>query len=338
MSTGAASSTTAVVAGPSIAVTKGGTTTNVNVGGGTLSEVVNAVNAAGIGVTATAVQTSPGVYKLQMASATTGASSALSVNLNNAALASMATLTTAQDAQITVGSGPGAYAVTSAKNTISGVLPGVTFGLLTSSASPVTVSVNPDGEAVADKVAKLVDAANAALADVKTKSGFSAAAKVGGVLLGDATVRQLEQQVLSAVSNLVNSSTTATSVAPAGVTLTRDGTVKFDRAKFLEAYANNGVPATSTTTTLAGLDQLAKRLEAIAKGATDTVTGSLTTAIKGRETETRRIDKDIAAWDVRLASREKTLRRQFSALEVALGRMKDQSNWLAGQLASLPTP
>jgi flagellar hook-associated protein 2 len=31
------------------------------------------------------------------------------------------------------------------------------------------------------------------------------------------------------------------------------------------------------------------------------------------------------------------MRRQFAAMETALGKLRDQSNWLAGQLASLPT-
>jgi flagellar hook-associated protein 2 len=33
--------------------------------------------------------------------------------------------------------------------------------------------------------------------------------------------------------------------------------------------------------------------------------------------------------------REKTLRAQFNAMESALGTMKSQSNWLAGQIAGL---
>ena len=45
----------------------------------------------------------------------------------------------------------------------------------------------------------------------------------------------------------------------------------------------------------------------------------------------------IADWDVRLQARRQGLQKQFADLEVALGKMKDQSSWLSGQLASLPT-
>ena len=43
----------------------------------------------------------------------------------------------------------------------------------------------------------------------------------------------------------------------------------------------------------------------------------------------------IADWDVRLATRRKTLTRQFTAMETALSSLKNQSSWLAGQLGSL---
>jgi len=43
--------------------------------------------------------------------------------------------------------------------------------------------------------------------------------------------------------------------------------------------------------------------------------------------------EQIADWDDRLASREALLKTQYANLETALGKLKDQSTWLAGQLA-----
>ena len=45
----------------------------------------------------------------------------------------------------------------------------------------------------------------------------------------------------------------------------------------------------------------------------------------------------IADWDVRLGLRKDALTRQFSALEVSLGKMQNQASWLSGQIAQLPT-
>ena len=71
--------------------------------------------------------------------------------------------------------------------------------------------------------------------------------------------------------------------------------------------------------------------------AIDFGTGSITTAISGRKTRISQLNDQISNWDVRLAAREATLRAQFATMETALGKLKDQSSWLAGQLASLST-
>jgi len=82
---------------------------------------------------------------------------------------------------------------------------------------------------------------------------------------------------------------------------------------------------------------IAARLDAAASDAIDFGTGSITTAISGRQTQISQIDDQISNWDVRLAAREATMRAQFAAMETALGKLRDQSNWLAGQLGSLPS-
>jgi len=82
---------------------------------------------------------------------------------------------------------------------------------------------------------------------------------------------------------------------------------------------------------------VAARLNAAASGAIDFGTGAITTAISGRQEKLGDLDTQIANWDVRLASRQAMLRQQFADMETALGKLKDQSNWLAGQLAGLPS-
>jgi flagellar hook-associated protein 2 len=68
---------------------------------------------------------------------------------------------------------------------------------------------------------------------------------------------------------------------------------------------------------------------------TTLVEGTLGGIIRRRNESIRGLNDQVAAWDVRLATRKANLQRQFSSLEVALGKMQQQSNWLAGQLAGL---
>ena len=85
------------------------------------------------------------------------------------------------------------------------------------------------------------------------------------------------------------------------------------------------------------MEGVAQRVFDLAKAATDTTTGTLVTLAKGRDQLAKDIEKRIDAWDLRLAQRKETLTRQFTAMETALSSMKNQSNWLAGQISSLPS-
>jgi flagellar hook-associated protein 2 len=232
---GTGGSITAVLAGG----LRNGTVTAkyVSTGDGTLSAVVNAVNTANAGVTAAAVQSAPGQYKLQLASTGTGLTGASSTATGTltAAFGSFATLSTAQDSSITVGSGPSAFTVTSPTNQVSNVLSGVTLNLL--AAGTTTVTVARDVDALASKVATMIDQANGAIADIKAQTGYDAKTKVAGPLLGDLTLRQLQSKIVNAVLDPVATSTTA--AAAAGISINKSGALTFDKTKFIAAYNAN---------------------------------------------------------------------------------------------------
>ena len=213
---------------------------SVNIGDGSLQSVVNGINNANMGVSATAVQTGSAAYRLQLSSNTAG--TANDMTIDGAAftgIGSMTTLVQASDAQITVGSGPGAYQVTASSNTISTLLPGVTLTLQKADPNATqTVNVNPDGSGLADKIQKMVDAANSAVTEIQRQTSYDSTNKTAGTLLGDPTVGRLQDQVDSAVANAVGASS-LTSAGLAGVSIDADGSISFDKSKFLTAYAND---------------------------------------------------------------------------------------------------
>jgi flagellar hook-associated protein 2 len=122
----------------------------------------------------------------------------------------------------------------------------------------------------------------------------------------------------------------------AGVQLTRDGLVTFDKVKFESAYAADPAAAAAIFYGAAGSEGIAQRLAAVSLSATKSTTGMISAAIDTRRADIKRIDDSIALWDVRLVRKEAVLRKQFAALEGALGAAQQQGNWLAGQIASLP--
>jgi flagellar hook-associated protein 2 len=217
---------TQVASGPLTFTKQDGSTVEVQTGSGSLADVIAAVNASSAGITASAVQTSPGQYRLQLSATGTGAASQFTVS-GLTGFSGLNILTQASDAQITVGTNPAtAFTVTSSTNTFAAVVPGLSF-TVSRLESGVTVGSTVDGSAVADDVRKLVDAANTVLSSIQTATQWNATTKSGGALVGDSTARSLQQSIL----NLVGSSG-----AP-GVSLTRSGRLSFDESTFTTAFA-----------------------------------------------------------------------------------------------------
>ena len=344
-SSGTTAATTDVVTNaPSLTMTKNGVTTTIALTTGTLDDVVKSVNAANAGVTATAVQVSPGAYKLQLTSSTTGADDGKGITLtkgggaspfNTSSLGSL-TVNAGNDAQIYVGPAGSGYTISRPSNTISDLIPGATLTLLKADPTAnTTVTLAADPNAAADAVSKMVDAVNSIFGQIKLDASYNQTTKKGGAFTGDPLTRTLQQQLASAATNGVTGNALG-SPGLAGVSINRDGTLTFDKQKFLDAYAKD--PASVQAVLGAGTTAspgVAGRLAAIAKSATDIGTGSLTLAISNRQSQVSALGTQISAWDDRLALKQKTLQSQFTAMETALGNMKSQSNWLAGQIASL---
>lgn len=213
------------------------TATNVDTGDGTLSAVTNAINTANVGITATAIQSTPGNFRLQLSSTTTGAKSAVTLPADAfGALGSLQTLTAGQDASLTVGTGPAAYTVTSSSNAVSNVLSGVTINLVTTGSASVAVAPNP--ALLADKAQELAALTNDVLDFVKANAAYDLEAKRGGPFTGDFAVRTLADGLLRSIVGGVSTSTLGNPAA-AGFATTKEGRVNFDRAKFLEMYGKD---------------------------------------------------------------------------------------------------
>ncbi|HEU5449658.1 MAG TPA: flagellar filament capping protein FliD, partial [Acidimicrobiia bacterium] len=238
-SSGTVASTAVIVATGPVTVQVGTETVNIDPGNGSLSALVDAINASGAGISAAAVKVGTAGYRLQISSTTTGAGSDIVVDNTNlsASLGSFATVQEGRDAVIRIGEGAGAYDVSSPTDSINDLLPGVSVQLLEADpGKTVTVTVARDANSIADKVSALVDAANAALSAIASNSTYDPETRKAGLLLADGNARRLADQVYSAISSLVPGSSIG-SAGGVGISLGKDGTVAFDRNKFLAAYA-----------------------------------------------------------------------------------------------------
>ena len=311
--------------------------------GATLGQVVDGINAAGAGVSAAAVQVAPGTYRLQLTSTSPGAASSIGLDPDAfptalSGLGALQVLTTGQDAVLTVGSGAGAYDVTRSSNTVSDLLKGITLTLHRADpAAVVTVDVSTDVDAVSGQVAKLVESVNAVLAEIGTLTRYDPESRKGGLLVGDGMLRRLRSELVGAVTEAVGGNALG-SPGRAGVVLQRDGSLAFDAAAFRKAYESDPLVAEGLlgkgTEAAPGV---AARVEALVRRTTDRVDGLVPNAIRSKESQVRGFTERISGWDTRLALRETALRRQFTAMEKALSAAQQQGQWLAGQIAGLPS-
>jgi flagellar hook-associated protein 2 len=330
--------------GSALTVTTGGTTTALTMGGsGSLADAVKAINDSGLNLSATAVKVSPTEYRLQVSTTKTGADAAFSIG----AADSSAVVTQGQNAQLTVGTGPGKYTMTSATNTFSGLLDGTTL-TVTEPAASVTIKVVSDPQAVANKINSLIGAANGLLDAI---SSYTRADSSSATLKGDNTLRQLSGQVLQTVSRTLGAGGSA---SVAGLQLAKDGkSFVFDSPTFVAkltadpTVAKNMFTATSSAP---GVDQLsgtdddvvtpigiAARLAALATTASDSTSGTLTLLAKSKDSAAKDLQERVDAWDIRLELRRTALTRQFTAMETALSTLQNQSSWLSSQISSLPS-
>jgi flagellar hook-associated protein 2 len=289
--------------------------------------VADAINAAKTDVTASLVTTTSGTV-LQLTATKTGQAAGFTVAGFQSTITPKVAVA-GVDAKIAIGNqAAGGYTVTSANNVFTGVMAGVTL-TATKVEAGVTVTVGADKQGLADKMQAMVDAANATLAEIDTQTAYNKDTNKGGPLLGNFQMSQVRMGVLSQVSAPAAGLPAGFgSYKAIGVQLDKTGRLTFDRDAFLASYDKN--PTNTQTAVSTGL---AKQI--LDRSTSDNT--ALTSTITNHGTYIKGLNDQISGWDIRLATRRAALQRQFSNLEVSLGKLRSQSSWLAGQLAGLPT-
>lgn len=223
-----------------------GTNVAVDFANDSLADLASRITATVPNVTATVVsaeQNGQTVYKLQIV----GDSGTPTFTDDNRVLENIGILQTAfgnellaaQDAQFTLDG----VSLTSASNTVTGVITGATITLLKAdSGNPpkTTLSLTRDNEAIRNKVQALVDAYNAVVDFLKTAASFDSETLESGPLFGNSTVSLVQDQMARA---LLQSPSGVTgpyrNLLAIGVNFDSSGKMTLDSAKFDEALATN---------------------------------------------------------------------------------------------------
>ncbi|MES2394212.1 MAG: flagellar filament capping protein FliD [Acidobacteriota bacterium] len=217
-----------------VAITVAGKTTNVaTTSGETYAQLATAINALGLGVTATAGSDSNGTH-LNIAS--TDGTTPFTINEPSFGFSQAVV---GANANLTVDGVP----VSSATNTVTGAISGVTLNLLGSSAgSPINLTVAADATQASTAITKLVNDYNTAIGLVNAQFQFNGSTNSEGVLASDPTLRALQsslEQALNFVSTPATGTTTTPTLSSMGISVGQDGILSIDTAAFSKALTSN---------------------------------------------------------------------------------------------------
>lgn len=228
------------------------TTLTIDSSNNTLEGIMQAVNDANFGVKASVVNDGGG-YRLLFTSTNSGAENGIEIQVSDTdanntdalGLSRLAFNTTAshvtqtkaaEDAEFTLNGLP----VTSASNTVTQAIPGVTLNLKTVSTGPVQMTVNKDTASVTAAVNGFITGYNTFARTVKALTKYDPATQTAGMLLGDFTVRAVVSQVdnimRDAVAGIVGE---FGSLAEVGLTTNDAGEYALDNAKFKAALESS---------------------------------------------------------------------------------------------------
>ncbi|WP_293751062.1 flagellar filament capping protein FliD [uncultured Paraglaciecola sp.] len=317
----------------------------------TLQGVRDAINQAGdnTGVNASIINVDDGVggtvSKLVLTSKETGTANNISITaVEDPAVPGLSSLVydpagtgvtnlteqnEAQDAKVFVDG----QLATRSSNSIDDIIQGVTLDLKTAEIGGVfNLDVTLDEESIKEVAEGFVSAYNGLMSIVKDLGKFDAEGEGSGALIGDSTLRNVQTQIRQAVSDTVSSATTDyDSLATIGITMDRDGVMSLNSTDFSNALKSN---INAVSDVFSSRDGVAARLDTrldqyLNSGGTfDLQTKSLNKQLSKLSDE-----RDTVA--LRLDNLERTLMKQFIAMDVTVGRFQSTGAYLASQLANL---
>lgn len=328
---------------------------NIDATNNTLSGVRDAINSAAdnTGVNASIINVDDGsggtVSRLVLTSRETGTANAITITAadddgNNTDAAGLSQLvydpagsgvsnmtqqTAALDAIIKVDG----QSVTRSSNSINDAIAGVTIDLNAAEVGTVfDINIDLDTDSVREAVSGFVEAYNSLQTVMKDLGKFDPESQVAGALIGDSSLRNIQNQIRQVTGGLVSSANgDFNSLAMVGVEIDRFGVMSIDSGRFGEVMSSN---MNAVKDVFSSADGIAVRLNSSmdtflqSGGLLDSQTSSLSDRLRSISDERDRVQ-------LRLDNYEKVLLDQFIAMDVAVGQFQSTGAYLAQQIAAL---
>ena len=302
----------------------------------TLSGLADYINSqSNLGVTASVVQDANG-SRLALVSRTSGAAGDLNVtgslgytDVNgNPATASFNQGVQGKNASLSVDGIP----VSSASNTISNVINGVTLTLNSASSSPVNLVIAPDTTQATSAINAFVSAYNTAIQDINSQFNVASDGSGGGPLEADGSVRQAQGTLLGAIAYSTGTGS-ITNLASMGINLNNDGTLTVDNSTLSSALAQNlGAIQSFFQTATTGF---AANLTSALNGLVGPGNGVLALDAQGITQSSQDLGQQISDLQASLAVKQQNLVQLYAQVNTTLQELPLLQAQMSQQLASI---
>ncbi len=234
-------------------------------------------------------------------------------------------------------------------NTIGDLISGVTLFL--SGTGTTTVSITDDTDAVKTKIGGFVDSVNSVLDYIKEMTAYDEAEEGGnnGTMIGNYAFQIVKQRIndilSSPVPGLTDGVDSYTHLSQIGIKtdLDQNGKWVIDSATLDDAMSNDleAVCNLFTRNETSGVDGIAELIrdetDKLSEAYSAADPGIVSVLINRYEEIVDNIDSKIEREERRLALVENRLNIKFTRLEVLLGQLQGQTDYLTSMLDNLPT-
>jgi len=289
----------------------------------TLQDLVDKINAADGQVVASIFNAGGGAtpFRLSLASELAGAAGELLVDASQLEFSFRETAA-AQDALLLVGSAssPASALVTSATNTFTEVIDGVTLTLKGASTEEVEVAIDQTEQPVVSQLELFVTQYNKLQDKLDEQTAFEEAANATGVLFGSRETLRVQSDLTALLTSRFFGLGSIQSLAELGLSLDDQGKLQFDTAAFRDKLAED--PETVEQFFTDAERGLAARFAA----ASERLAGVGESVLVGRSSALQHsIDANltrIGAFNARLERERESLLNEFFRLEETLARLQ----------------
>lgn len=288
------------------------TTITIDSSNNTLDGLAATINQKNLGVTASVVNDASGA-RLAIVSNSSGLASDLTISsvVNGLGFTKGAS---GLNASLTIDGIP----VSSASNTVSGAVTGLTLNLLSSApGTQVQIGISADTARVTQAIKDFVSSYNTLIQDLNAQFTYNSGTKSAGPLAGDSAARLVQNQLLGDISHSTNGTNGFNTLQSLGISMNNDGTLTVDDATLSDAVTNHYADV-QTFFQAADGSGFASVMHTQLFSLSSPTKGAFNVEIKGNTDTQHGLQDQIDNFEVYIASQQQLLTTQYERVDVLL--------------------